>query len=117
VTAIHLPASRTGRSVYLKLARTPGDYATVSVACSLNEDGLRVAVGACGPAPLRSPEAEVRWGAAILEGDRDALASLCETLAGLADPIDDVRGSSEYRLQLIPRMVAAAIEDAKGEAQ
>lgn len=111
VTAVILAAPREGSSVYRKLARTPGDYATASVACAMHYDQLRVAVGACGPKPLRDRQAE-----AVMSGnlsDASAIADLCQALVKLADPIDDVRGSSEYRLCLIPRMVAAAIEDAR----
>lgn len=117
VTAIELPAGGDGPSVYRKLARTPGDYATVSVACARDGAGsearVRVAVGACGPAPIRDRDAE-----AALAGrlhDPDAIAAFCATLAEQADPIDDVRGSAAYRLKLIPRMVAAAIRDVTGD--
>lgn len=111
VTAIHAPPPREGRSVYRKLARTPGDYATVSVACSVSEDRARVAVGACGPKPLRSPAAEEDLAGRLF--DTSAIEAFGRALADLADPVDDVRGSSDYRLRLIPRMVAAAIEDAR----
>ncbi|MCB1395794.1 MAG: xanthine dehydrogenase family protein subunit M [Rhodobacter sp.] len=112
VTGIALPPAGSGPSVYRKLARTPGDFATVSVACARDGDGVRVAVGACGPAPLRAPEAE-RALAGQLD-DPAAVAAFCEALVALADPVDDVRGSAEYRLTLIPRMVAAAIRDVTG---
>jgi carbon-monoxide dehydrogenase medium subunit len=57
VAAVILPPTGQGPSVYRKLARTPGDYATVSVACARVGQSVRVAVGACGPAPLRAPRA------------------------------------------------------------
>lgn len=109
VAAVILPPTGQGPSVYRKLARTPGDYATVSVACARVGQSVRVAVGACGPAPLRAPDAE----AAILGRLTDpvAVADFGAALAALADPIDDVRGSAEFRRRLIPRMVAAAIRD------
>lgn len=111
VVAVHIPAPCDGRSVYRKLARTPGDYATVSVACARRETGIRVAVGACGPKPLRSMAGEQ-----VLEHaayDSDAIAAFGQALVDMADPIDDVRGTSDYRLRVIPRMVAAAIADAR----
>ena len=109
VAGVILPPTGQGPSVYRKLARTPGDYATVSVACARVGQSVRVAVGACGPAPLRAPDAE----AAILGRLTDpvAVADFGAALAALADPIDDVRGSAEFRRRLIPRMVAAAIRD------
>ena len=113
VTAIHLPAPRPLPSVYRKLCRVPGDYATASVACASSGDGVRVAVGACGPRPIRSPEAEAALTGRL--GDPNAIAAFGAALADLADPIDDVRGTSEFRLRLIPRMVAAAISDLGGK--
>ena len=109
VSAIHLPKPGQGPSVYRKLARTPGDFATASVACARDGDGVRVAVGACGPMPIRSPEAEAELAGKL--SDPAAVAAFGAALAEMADPIDDVRGSAEFRLKLIPRMVAAAIRD------
>jgi len=110
VVAIHLPEARPGTGVFLKHERVSGDLAIVAVALSLGRDGgARIAVGGCGPAPLASAGAD-----AILSSDQSdrALAEACEILVGLADPIDDVRGTAEYRLLLIPRMVQRAMHDA-----
>lgn len=112
VTAIHLPPAGAGPSVYRKLARTPGDYATASVACARDADGVRVAVGACGPAPVRSVAAEAALAGHLEDGA--AVAAFGAALAELSDPVDDVRGSADFRRRLIPRMVAAAIRDVTG---
>ena len=109
VAAVILPPTGHGPSVYRKLARTPGDYATVSVACARVGQSVRVAVGSCGPAPLRAPDAEAAISGRLT--DPIAVADFGAALAALADPIDDVRGSAEFRRRLIPRMVAAAIRD------
>lgn len=114
VTSVFLPTARDAPSVYRKLARTPGDYATASVACVLDGDTVRVAVGACGPKPIRDRSLE-----AALAGnlhDDNMVAGFGAALAAQADPVDDVRGSSEFRLRLIPRMVAAAVRDVRGSA-
>lgn len=109
VTAVHLPPAGPGPAVWRKLARVPGDYATVSVACLRSGDRVQVAVGACGPGPIRSLDAEAALAGRL--GDPLAVAAFGEALAALADPVDDVRGSAAYRLRLIPRMVAAAVRD------
>lgn len=113
VTAIVLPPTGSGPSTYRKLARTPGDYATLSVACARVHDTVRVAVGACGPAPLRAPDAEAALSGKLT--DSGAVDAFCASLTALADPVDDVRGSAAYRLALVPRMVGAAIRDVTGE--
>ncbi|MEQ8652120.1 MAG: xanthine dehydrogenase family protein subunit M [Kiloniellales bacterium] len=108
LAAIRLPKPEARASTYRKLARVSGDYATASCAVALTADqGLRVAIGACGPAPLRAPEAE-----ADLRGklhDPAAVAALGAALVALADPVDDVRGSAAYRLRLIPRLLASTL--------
>jgi aerobic carbon-monoxide dehydrogenase medium subunit len=117
VTSVRLPAMPAGAvAAYEKFARVEGDFATVSVAVVLVEqpgaiDHIQMAVGACAPAPIRSSEAEE-----ILKSDGisdKTIAAACAHLAALADPVDDFRGSGEYRLKLIPVLVARAIETAR----
>lgn len=107
VTAVLLPASDQGAGVYVKHARVAGDYATAWVAaCLLGDGGMRVAIGACGPTPLADPDAD-----ALLSGDRDdaAVARAAQWLVERADPLDDVRGSADYRRRLIPRLLLRAV--------
>lgn len=116
VTAITFPAvPPETRGVYEKFCRTEGDFATVSIALILGmEKGhctyARIAVGGCGPVPVREPEAE-----AVLLGSRlgdDDVRAAAELLCSQAAPPSDVRGSAEYRLMLIPRLLARAVERA-----
>ncbi len=108
LTAILLPAPQAGPSAYRKLARVSGDYATASCAVVLDQDGgLRAAIGGCGPAPLRSTEAETAIRGRL--HDAAAIADLGRALVDLADPIDDVRGSAAYRRLLIPRLLASTL--------
>ncbi|MDM0108058.1 xanthine dehydrogenase family protein subunit M [Variovorax sp. J22R24] len=107
VTAVLLPAPDAGAGVYIKHARVAGDYATASVAACLQADArMSVAVGACGPTPLADPEAN-----ALLSSDRSeaAIARAAQWLVQRADPLDDVRGSADYRLLLIPRLLQRAV--------
>jgi carbon-monoxide dehydrogenase medium subunit len=97
---------------YLKFARVEGDFATVSVAVALAvADGrctaARLALGGCGPVPVRSDAAEK-----VLRGsplDEDALDRAGALLAAASDPLDDIRGSAEYRRLVIPRLVRRAV--------
>lgn len=107
VSAVLLPAVRGGAGVYVKHARVAGDYATASVAASMSSDGrMSVAVGACGPTPLASDDAN-----ALLSKDRSdtTIARAAEALQALADPLDDVRGSADYRRRLIPGLLKRAV--------
>jgi carbon-monoxide dehydrogenase medium subunit len=113
VTGIVLPPGGAGSaSAYDKLVRVSGDFAIVSVAAVLRlEKGavatLRVAVGGCGPKPVRVPEAEQAVLGGPLAGP--AVAALGAALAAASDPPDDVRATSAYRHRVIPGLVARAL--------
>jgi aerobic carbon-monoxide dehydrogenase medium subunit len=114
VTAVLLPPARPGVGLYHKLARVSGDYATVSVAMTMegSSHGLvtRVAVGACGPRPILLEEVNE-----LLSGHptRQDLERAGSCLRAAADPVDDARGTAEYRRVLIPRMLERAFEEAR----
>jgi carbon-monoxide dehydrogenase medium subunit len=122
VTAVVLPkAPERSVAAYEKFARTDGDFATTSVAVvlGLGQGGtcsyVRLALGGSGATPLRTAAAE-----AVLQGsglDEAALSEAGRLLAEAADPIDDVRGSADYRLLLIPRLVRRTVLAAKGLAE
>lgn len=120
VTAVHLPPVPGAVAVYDKLVKTEGDMGIATIAVVLAMQGgvcrdLRVTVGACGPYPVRLRDAE----AALVGGtlDHDAVAALGRSLADAIDPVDDVRGSSEYRRAVVPRMVARALALARIKAE
>lgn len=113
ITAIDIQSGpENARGHYLKFARVDGDYATASIAIVLAMNGrrcdyVRFAAGACGPSPLRVVAAEERLLGTELTAEDIAAAG--ELLAAEADPVSDVRGSSEYRRLLIPRLLKRAI--------
>ncbi len=110
VSAIDIAKPKPGVGLYLKHARVSGDYAIVSVAVSLARDGeVRVAVGSCGPTPLASGEVDRMLSAELSAA---VTARAADLLVAMANPIDDVRGSAEYRKKLIPRMLSRALRDA-----
>ena len=117
ITAVTLPPSPAGVSGgYEKFARVEGDFATVSVAAVVAMDGdrcaaVRVAVGSCGPRPVRVAAAEDRLKGSTL--DRAAIEDAAAMIAAACDPVDDVRGSGEYRLMLIPPLLGRAVAKAR----
>lgn len=103
LSSVRLPALAPGtRATYLKfLPQTADDYATVSVAATLRlaEDGTvahaRVALGACGPTPVRARSVE-----AALNGGRPDARRIADAAARVdadIEPFDDVRGSAAYK--------------------
>ena len=110
ITSILLPAPMPGYSSYRKVARVSGDYAVASCAISIGNNGsgrVGIAIGGCGPAPVRVRDAEPLLSSGLV--NQEDVDALCAALVARADPVDDVRGSAEYRRNLIPRLVGSAI--------
>jgi aerobic carbon-monoxide dehydrogenase medium subunit len=72
--------------------------------------GIAIAVGACGPKPVRLAEAEHELVGSAL--DDASLSAAGRLLAEAADPVDDVRASADYRRLVIPRLVRRAVRAA-----
>ncbi len=104
LTAVLVPEfSPRAASVFLKLgARRYLVISIVMVAILIEPDGRdhiarsRVAIGACAPAARRVLALESALGGHKIDGRLGTLAC-AEHLAQVLAPIDDVRGSAEYR--------------------
>jgi aerobic carbon-monoxide dehydrogenase medium subunit len=113
------PASSGG--TYLKLERKVGDYATVAAAVQLDmgNGGIAragIALTAVGPSNLRAEAAE-----ALLAGAQpteEAFDAAARAAADAADPYPDIRGSAEYKRNMVrvfvKRGLARALEIARG---
>ena len=116
ITAVTLPPSPAGAfGAYEKFARVEGDYATVSVAAAVAMEAgicryVRVALGSCGPIPVRAEDAEARLAGTAL-ADED-IADAAAILRDACDPVDDVRGSGEYRMMLVEPLLGRALRAA-----
>jgi carbon-monoxide dehydrogenase medium subunit len=117
LTAVSIPRGPAGAvGLHEKFSRVDGDYATVSISLVLAMNGAtcshaRVAVGSCGPTPIRLAAADARLiGSTLTASDIAGAAAL---LVDAAHPVDDVRGSAEYRRMLIPRLLGRAISRAR----
>lgn len=116
-----LPA-RTGYAYTKFLPRTADDYATVAVAAlvTVTADGTaceraRIALGAVASTPIRAFEAE-----RLLEGQpltAEAFASAGEAAARATDPLDDYRGSAEYKRAMAAVMTRRTLEAATQRAR
>jgi len=115
-----MPAPAPGNgSCYVRLEyRRQMEIAVVGATVVVTLDGgsmtdARIAITALSPTIRRVPEAER---ALVDSGDVDEAAKLTATASS---PIDDVRGSANYRRAMAEviarRAIAAAIARAKGE--
>jgi len=94
-----------GGGAYLKMERKVGDYATVGVATHLDLDGggtvtaAGVALTSVAPHNIKAVEAEQ---ALVGQTPSDALfAEAADLAAGAAEPRDDVRGTAEYKREIV----------------
>jgi carbon-monoxide dehydrogenase medium subunit len=112
---IPLPPPRSG-GAYLKLERKVGDFATAAVGVQLALAGgdacAQVGIGLTnvGPTPIKATRAE-----ALLRGHRldDAkIREAARAAAAESDPAADLRGSVEYKRDLVRVLTARALHRA-----
>ena len=115
LTEIQVPAiAPDTKGIYFKHAiRGASDLAIVGVAVVANFDGgrcrnLRVALGAVAPTPMRATGAE-----RLLDGrepDHALIEIAARAAADESRPITDIRGSADYRREMVKVFVRAAIK-------
>jgi len=112
---IPIPPPSSG-GAYLKLERKVGDYATAGVAVQITVDGSgacsRAGVGLTnvGFTPIKATKAE-----AFLNGktlDKSTIQQASELAASESQPADDIRGSADYKRDLVRVLTARALERA-----
>ena len=117
LTALLVPLAPTGQVArFFKSGSRPAlDISTISIAFSARRDaggllhGVRLALGAVAPTPLRARRTE-----ALLEGkalDAALAAQAAASAAEEAKPIDDVRASAWYRRELLRNMTRRMLDD------
>jgi carbon-monoxide dehydrogenase medium subunit len=107
---------------YVKLpARTAVDMAAVSAAVFVTLDSkneicldIRIVLGAVAPTPLRARRAEK-----VLKGKKiedPLLQEIARLASEEAQPISDIRGSADYRKEMVKVLTKQAIRQALGQA-
>jgi CO/xanthine dehydrogenase FAD-binding subunit len=122
VVAVHLPVRR-GPQDYLKVGvRNAMVIAVASLAIAIDLDARHVGIGlgSVGPTPLAAPDASewiaarARWrddGVDIDDGDA---VEFGERVAAAARPIDDHRGTADYRRHAVSVMARRALRRCTG---
>jgi CO/xanthine dehydrogenase FAD-binding subunit len=114
ITAVLVPPA-TGPQLFAKVGtRNAMVIAVTSLALAFRGDEVRVAMGSAGPTPLRATQAE-----SFLAGAGEITDAVTrrfgELVAAAAEPIDDVRGTADYRRHalgvLARRMLTWAIRE------
>jgi carbon-monoxide dehydrogenase medium subunit len=117
---VPVPPPRSG-GAYLKLERKVGDFATAAVAAqiTLREDGACAAAGIgltnVGMTPIKAEQAE-----AALRGrrlDDKTIAEAARLAAAASEPAEDLRGSVEYKRDLVRVLTGRALRKALARAE
>ena len=114
------PVAKSG-GAYLKLERKVGDFATAAVATQLTLgpngacDQVGIGLTNVGLTPIKATKAE-----AALKGkapDEAAIKRAAELAAEASEPSEDLRGSVEYKRDLVRVLTARALRRAVERAQ
>jgi carbon-monoxide dehydrogenase medium subunit len=116
VTEVRIPAAGRAAGTYLKLERKVGDFASAGVAVHVamsngTVEQAGIALTGVGPTNIRAPEAEEALTAHAL--DDEAIDEAARLAAAAAEPQSDVRGTEEYKRNVIRIFTARGLRKAK----
>jgi carbon-monoxide dehydrogenase medium subunit len=109
------PAPNSASAYFKRTRRYGADLAVVGIAVALTLEGgvmknVRIAEGAVGPIAFRAKKAE-----SLLEGrapEPNVIEAAAEAAMSEAKPITDVRGTKEYRSEMVKVLTRRATETA-----
>ncbi len=122
VTGLTVPPAPPGAgTAYLKfLPRTADDYATVSVAAVVALDpaghcqDVRIVLGSVGLTPIRAAaEEEALRGRSLTDAE---ISEAAATVPEIVDPMDDHRGSADYKREMAEVFTRRAVRQAAAAA-
>jgi aerobic carbon-monoxide dehydrogenase medium subunit len=116
VTEVRVPAPGRAGGTYLKLERKVGDFATVGVAVHVTMSNgtveqAGIALTGVGPTNIRAAEAEEALTAQAL--DDAAIDEAARLAAAAAQPRTDVRGTEEYKRNVVRIFTARGLRKAR----
>ncbi len=120
LTSVHVPPPAGPAWSHIKFTpRSEEDFATVGVAVTLTGEGhrcddVRIALNSVAPTIFRARAAEDALRGRELTAAR--IEEAAAAAADAADPIEDVRGSSDYKRELTAVFVRRALEQAAAQS-
>ncbi len=113
---VRIPPEGSG-GAYVAFKRSAPVYPSASAAVQLTMaddvcQGAAIALGCVGLTAIRATEAEAALRGKILNANRSdkTIASAAEAARAAADPQPDMRGSAEYKRELVVALVKRAIQ-------
>jgi len=119
IAQIVIPDQSCTGSTYIKFGlRRSGALAVVGVAVAVTMDGnvckdARIVLGAVAPVPMRAPKAEAMIIGKAVSDDLLEEVGVCASTE--CKPIDDIRGSAEYRRDMVRVFTKRALRKAINE--
>ena len=118
ITEVRVPDPGRAAGTYLKLERKVGDFATVGVAVHLAMSNgtvgqAGIALTGVGPRNIRASAAEEALAGQAL--DDEAIDEAARLAAEAAQPHTDVRGTEEYKRNVVRIFTARGLRKAKEE--
>jgi aerobic carbon-monoxide dehydrogenase medium subunit len=115
LTEVRVPAPGRAGGTYLKLERKVGDFATVGVAVHVamsngTVEQAGIALTGVGPTNIRATDAEEALTAQAL--DDEAIEEAARLAAAAAQPRTDVRGTEEYKRNVVRVFTARGLRKA-----
>jgi aerobic carbon-monoxide dehydrogenase medium subunit len=116
IIEVRVPAPERAGGTYLKLERKVGDFATVGVAVHVamsngSIDRVGIALTGVGPTNIRAEAAEEALAGKTL--DDEAIDEAAGLAASAARPRTDVRGSEDYKRNVVRIFTARGLRKAK----
>jgi carbon-monoxide dehydrogenase medium subunit len=116
ITEIRVPTPGRSAGTYLKLERKVGDFATAGVAVHVEMSNgtveqAGIALTGVGATNIRAAEAEEALTAHAL--DDEAIDEAARLATAAAEPQDDIRGTEEYKRNVVRIYTARALHTAK----
>lgn len=102
------------RQAFFKMGpRKAADIAVINMAISISREGskysrVRIAMGSVAPTPIMAKDAEM---AMVNLGAGCDIDNIADLAASAALPIDDVRGSAEYRRKILKVAASRLLEE------
>lgn len=121
LTEIRIPKAKPkSGGAYLKLERKVGDYATAAVAVQLRLDGRKLASAGIGLTNVGLTPIYAKAAVDSLVGKNltdEAIAGAAKLAGEAAEPVEDYRGSEEYKRHLVRTFVSRALKIARERAE
>ncbi|MBA2441942.1 MAG: xanthine dehydrogenase family protein subunit M [Rubrobacter sp.] len=114
LTEVRVPNAPDG-SAYIKVERRAGDYASASIGVALRMSGGEIEDARIGMCGVGSTTLRARGAEESLRGQppgEELYRRAGERAAEESEPIEDARGSAEYKRDLVRTLVARALERA-----